>query len=188
MLALTLTFVSWSGLWIFILFCTPEGGLQTKPTDKQTLQILTLYHVITTPLLLVFYYRNCPRLKQIRLKTFEQKGFFIIGVIAALANCGVNVLSSTFGPRNMILFVACTIQNTLLYIAIVGYICLIDTWDMNTASFNDKLRVILLFSAQVIINVAQVAITIGHYLYAASDEDSKVSSVEAVLDSLYRSW
>jgi len=88
----------------------------------------------------------------------------------------------------MILFVACTIQNTLLYIAIVGYICLIDTWDMNTASFNDKLRVILLFSAQVVINVAQVAITIGHYLYAASDEDSKVSSVEAVLDSLYRSW
>ena len=150
--------------------------------------ILTLYHVITTPLLLAFYYRNCARLKQIRLKTFEQKGFFIIGVIAALANCGVNVLSSTFGPKNIILFVACTIQNTLLYIAIVGYICLIDTWDMNTASFNDKFGVILLFCAQVVINAALVVITIGHYLYAASDKDSEVSSVEAVLDSLYRTW
>ena len=88
----------------------------------------------------------------------------------------------------MLLFVFCTIQNTLLYLGIVTYICLIDTTDMTAASPNDKRMVMACFLAQLVINVAQVGITIGHYLYAASDAGSEISSIEAVLDSLYRSW
>ena len=92
-LDLALTFVSWAAIWVLILFKTPEGGLQTQPTDSLTLNVLTTYHIATPPLLICFYWRNWTRMKRIRFSTFEQKGFFIIGVVASFANIGVNILS-----------------------------------------------------------------------------------------------
>ena len=143
MLYLAIANLSWAIVWVTIFFFTPEGGIHRAPASDLAVLLYEAYHWASAAILLCFYFGTVRRyLPTVRLTTYEAKKFLSVGMIASVANVLINILSSTFGPsRSVRLFIACAIQNTLMYNGLVLAVLIYDRWNMNaevrpTASFD----------------------------------------------------
>ena len=143
MLYLAIANLSWAIVWVTIFFFTPEGGIHRAPASDLAVLLYEAYHWASAAILLCFYFGTVRRyFPTVRLTTYEAKKFLSVGMIASVANVLINILSSTFGPsRSVRLFIACAIQNTLMYNGLVLAVLIYDRWNMNaevrpTASFD----------------------------------------------------
>ena len=158
MIYLAIANLSWAFVWVTIFFCTPEGGIHLAQASDLVVLIYEVYHWASAAILLGFYFGTVRRYwSTIRLTTYEAKKFTSIGVLASIANVLINILSSTFGPhRSVRLFIACAVQNTLMYNGLVLAVLIYDRWNMNaevrpTASFDRACLSALVFSKAITI-------------------------------------
>ena len=181
------TFVSWM---IFGVYFTIFEILAFKSNTVDHVgfnQVIgfSAFHYITGILLIIFFIQKRKWFCKIRLDTFEQRGFTFIGIIAAIANILVNINSPVFGTKNVVLFIACLFQNTLLYIGLIFYIMILDSWNMSikdNASKFDKLLVHLLFVSQLIVITYNIVLIIIEYIYQNQCDYSFLGVL------CYRSW
>lgn len=190
MFFLVFPFFCWSLIWISIAAYTPEGGFHDDPASNFMIEFYIYFHWITTAFLLIFYYRHWKWIRMVRLDLFEQQIFVLIGILACLANIGINIFSNTFGLKHARLFVACTVQNTLIYNGLVYYIMIIDSWNMKSIVKNanrlDRFYAKIMVLSQFIINITLICITLGHYLLV--ERDSLFSRIQLAILTIYRSW